>query len=91
MDPETLGLLASIRVEKGKPVKPDKRMKKILTEAAAVGNITARAIACTSRIPEACLLREQRVVHGVHWRQLSIPGFLGGCLFRPAAAARQGR
>jgi hypothetical protein len=53
MDPETLGLLASIGIEKGKPFKPDPRMKKILTEAAAVGNITARAIAYKSRIPEA--------------------------------------
>jgi hypothetical protein len=53
MDPETLGLLASIGIEKGKPFKPDARMKKILTEAAAVGNITARAIAYKSRMPAA--------------------------------------
>jgi hypothetical protein len=53
LDPETLGLLASIGIEKGKPFKPDARMKKILTEAAAVGNITARALAYKSRIPEA--------------------------------------
>ncbi len=52
LDPETLGLLASIGIEKGKPFKPDARMKKILTEAAAVGNITARALAYRSRIPE---------------------------------------
>ena len=52
-DPETLGLLASIGIEKGKPFKPDARMKKILTEAAAVGNITARALAYKSRLPEA--------------------------------------
>ncbi len=52
-DPETLGLLASIGIEKGKPFKPDARMKKILTEAAAVGNITARTLAYKSRIPEA--------------------------------------
>jgi len=53
MDPETLGLLASIGIVKGKPFKPDPRMKKILTEAAAVGNITARAIAYKSRMPAA--------------------------------------
>jgi hypothetical protein len=53
MDPDTLGLLASIGIEKGKPFKPDPRMKKILTEAAAVGNITARALSYKSRIPEA--------------------------------------
>jgi hypothetical protein len=52
-DPETLGLLMSIGIEKGKPFKPDARMKKILTEAAAVGDITARALAYKSRIPEA--------------------------------------
>jgi hypothetical protein len=44
MDPETLGLLASIGIEKGKPFAPDARMKKILTEAAAVGNATARTL-----------------------------------------------
>jgi hypothetical protein len=43
MDPETLGLLASIGIEKGKPFEPDERMKKILAEAAAVGQATARA------------------------------------------------
>ena len=50
MDPETLGLLASIGIEKGKPFAPDERMKKILTEAAAVGNATARAIAYRTRL-----------------------------------------
>jgi len=44
MDPETMGLLASIGIEKGKPFAPDARMKKILTEAAAVGNATARTL-----------------------------------------------
>jgi hypothetical protein len=53
LDPERLGLLASIGIEKGKPFKPDARMKKILTEAAAVGDITARAIAYKTRMPEA--------------------------------------
>ncbi|CAN7725161.1 DUF1254 domain-containing protein [Mesorhizobium sp. LjRoot246] len=49
MDPETMGLLASIGIEKGKPFAPDARMKKILTEAAAVGNATTRAILMKSR------------------------------------------
>jgi len=53
LDPETLGLLASIGIEKGKSFAPDARMKKILTEAAAVGNATARAIAFKSRIKDA--------------------------------------
>ena len=43
-DPELLGHLAGIGIVKGKPFKPDTRMKKILTEAAAVGNATARAL-----------------------------------------------
>ncbi|MBW2244426.1 MAG: DUF1254 domain-containing protein, partial [Deltaproteobacteria bacterium] len=37
IDPEILGLLASIGIEKGKPFAPDARMKAILTDAAAVG------------------------------------------------------
>jgi hypothetical protein len=53
LDPETLGLLASIGIEKGKPFNPDARMKKILTEAAAVGNVTARAISFRPRNKEA--------------------------------------
>ena len=61
IDPETLGLLASIGIEKGKPFAPDARMKAILTEAAAVGNATARTLAYRSRIPEARLYPEQRV------------------------------
>jgi hypothetical protein len=52
-DPETLGLLASIGIEKGKPFAPDARMKKILVEAAAVGNATARAIVFRSRLQDA--------------------------------------
>ena len=44
-----LGQLASIGIEKGKPFAPDARMKKILTEAAAVGNATARAIVFQAR------------------------------------------
>uniref|UniRef100_A0A0G4HW96 DUF1254 domain-containing protein n=1 Tax=Chromera velia CCMP2878 TaxID=1169474 RepID=A0A0G4HW96_9ALVE len=43
-DPEILGLLRSIGIEKGKPFAPDARMKKILIEAAAVGSVTARAV-----------------------------------------------
>jgi len=44
-DPTTLGLFASIGIEKGKPFNPDERMKKILTDAAKIGSVTARAIA----------------------------------------------
>jgi hypothetical protein len=44
LDPVRLGFYASIGIAKGKPFAPDARMKKILTEAAAVGDATARAI-----------------------------------------------
>ncbi len=36
LDPETRGLFASIGIEKGKPFRPDERMKKILTDAVAI-------------------------------------------------------
>jgi hypothetical protein len=52
LDPETLGLLASIGIVKGKPFAPDERMKKILVEAAAVGNVTARALSMRPRLKE---------------------------------------
>lgn len=44
LDPETRGLVASIGIVKGKPFNPDARMKKLLTEAVAIGNATARTI-----------------------------------------------
>ena len=44
MDPDTLGIFAAIGIEKGKLFAPDARMKKILTEAAAVGDATARTL-----------------------------------------------
>lgn len=44
LDPETRGLFASIGIEKGKPFTPDERMKKILKQAALLGNATARAL-----------------------------------------------
>jgi hypothetical protein len=53
LDPVTLGFFASIGIEKGKPFAPDARMKQILTEAAFVGDATARTLTYQSRIPEA--------------------------------------
>ena len=44
IDPETRGLLASIGMVKGKPFAPDARMKKILVDAVAIANATARSI-----------------------------------------------
>jgi hypothetical protein len=70
-DPVTLGFFASIGIEKGKPFAPDARMKKILTEAAAVGDATARTLTYQSRIPEAFYYPNST------WRQ-----WLGGYKFQ---------
>jgi hypothetical protein len=53
LDQIRLGFYASIGIQKGKPFAPDARMKKILTEAAAVGDATARAIAFRTRGKDA--------------------------------------
>jgi hypothetical protein len=42
--PELTGQLAAIGIVKGKPFNPDARMKKILTDAAAVGNAAGRTL-----------------------------------------------
>ncbi|MGD9925696.1 MAG: DUF1254 domain-containing protein [Pseudorhodoplanes sp.] len=51
VDADTVGLYASIGIRKGQPFAPDERMKKILTDAVAVGNATARTILFDSRDP----------------------------------------
>jgi len=43
-NPELLGQLAAIGIVKGKPFNPDARMRRILTDAAAVGNAAGRAL-----------------------------------------------
>lgn len=50
LDPQLRGLFASIGIEKGKPFAPDARMKKLLKEAVAIGNATARAIIFRPRL-----------------------------------------
>jgi hypothetical protein len=52
-DPTTLGLFASIGIEKGNPFAPDERMKKILTDAANIGAATGRALAFKMREKDA--------------------------------------
>jgi hypothetical protein len=52
-DPTTLGLFASIGIEKGKAFNPDARMQKILADAANIGAVTARAIAFRIRGQDA--------------------------------------
>jgi hypothetical protein len=48
-DPEIVGHLAEIGIAKGKPFAPDDRMRRILEEAAAVGNATSRALMFDAR------------------------------------------
>jgi len=50
-DPEVVGVFASIGIKKGQPFHPDARMTKILTEAVAVGNATARSLSFAPRKP----------------------------------------
>jgi hypothetical protein len=71
VDPTTLGLWASIGIQKGKPFAPDARMKKLLIEAAAVGDATARALAFRMRE------RQGYIFEGSNWRY----AFFGGYRF----------
>jgi hypothetical protein len=52
LDAERMGQLASIGIVKGKKFDPDARMKKILTEAAAVGMAVSRTLAYKARESE---------------------------------------
>jgi hypothetical protein len=52
VDAEIAGQLAAIGIVKGKPFNPDARMKKILTEAVAVGNAASRAVTFNARDAE---------------------------------------
>ncbi len=69
IDPETRGLLASIGIHKDRPFEPDERMRATLTDAAAVGNATARAICFQTRDPRAYYYDKGRT-----WKT----GFVGG-------------
>ncbi len=50
VNPEVRGYMASIGIVKGKPFNPDERMKKLLTEAALLGNAAGRSITYDPRI-----------------------------------------
>lgn len=52
LEPETAGQLAAIGIQKGKTFSPDERMRRILAEAAAVGNGAARTIGLRNRPSE---------------------------------------
>ncbi len=72
VDATTLGFWASIGIEKGKPFAPDARMKKILTEAAAAGDATARAIGFRIREKAAYFFDDR------NWKR----PFIGGYTFQ---------
>lgn len=55
LDPQVRGIFASTGLIKGKPFNPSDEQKKILTEAVAIGNATARAIAFRPRLEDAYL------------------------------------
>ena len=52
LDPEIMGSLAAIGIVKGQPFNPDDRMKKILTDAAAIGTATGRTLNWRAREAE---------------------------------------
>jgi hypothetical protein len=51
LDPELMGPVAAIGIIKGKPFNPDARMRKILSEAAALANATSRTLFMAPRDP----------------------------------------
>ena len=69
-DPEVLGLLGSIGIEKGKKFAPDARLKATLTDAAAVGNATARTLLFAPRDESVYLYPKSQwrtpFPHGTH-------------------------
>jgi hypothetical protein len=65
---DMMGLFNAIGMVKGQPFAPDERMKKILTNAVAIGNATARSIAFRNRSKEAPVYSDE------HWNN----AFVGG-------------
>ncbi len=84
LNPETLGLLASIGIEKGKAFAPDTRMKKILTEAVAVANATARALSFRPRLDGVYYFPDR------HWFT-NFPGGSHEFLLQPGVRNLDGR
>jgi hypothetical protein len=52
LDPEIGGQFAAIGIQKGKPFHPDQRLRKILTDAVAVGNAAGRTVSLRPRESE---------------------------------------
>jgi hypothetical protein len=61
-----MGMLAPLGIEKGKPFNPDERQKRILTDAALVGELMARTNAFDKRLPNA------EVYPGKHWEYANL-------------------
>lgn len=78
LDPVSLGFFASVGIEKGKPFAPDERMKKILTEAAAVGDATARTILFHTRDKAVFYYENSKWSRHLNWQR----GFTGGYDFQ---------
>ncbi len=76
VDPTTLGFWAAIGIRKGKPFAPDARMKKVLIEAARVGDATARAMMYRWRTPDGYYYPNSA------WRR----GIIGGYKFEANGA-----
>lgn len=68
LDPELRGLFASVGIQKGKPFDPTEREERILTDAVAIGNGTARAISFRPRLEGADIYPDSG------WKT----GFVGG-------------
>lgn len=79
VDATTLGFWNAVGIAKGKPFSPDDRMKKILTEAASVGDATARAIMYRWRGSDGYWYPDDPKSH---WRL----GFVGGYKFEENGA-----
>lgn len=60
IDPELRGLFSAIGIEKGRPFEPDARMRKILKDAVAVGNATARTILFRPRTTDALYYEDRK-------------------------------
>jgi hypothetical protein len=69
VDATTLGFWASIGIQKGKPFKPSARMKRILADAAKVGDVTGRALGYRTRGKPSYFFADR------HWRRPFIGGY----------------
>ncbi len=57
-----MAMLVPLGIEKGEPFNPDARQRKLLTEAATVGNLMAKSLSYASRNPDSIYYP------GKHWR-----------------------